>query len=259
MSPLKRRWSINMGRNRQEGRAYSVLKGILKFIIICFILLIPTSAFFLTCKLEEVVIEGNTRYTDDEIKKKIITQSTDGNTLLFYLRLKHQGIESIPFVEGIDVELINKNQVKIQVYEKVVIGCIEYMGGYMYFDKDGIIVESSNNKLEEVPFVTGLKFNKIVLHDQLKIQKEELFHIILNITQLIYKYELSVHTIGINSDNEVTLRMGDIKVLLGKRDIYDEQIAQLKDLIPKAGNKKLTIDMKNFKEGQNRIIAKPDE
>lgn len=243
--------------SRRKNRRYSLIKGIIRLIVICFIIFIPILIFFLTCNLEKVTIVGNTRYTEEDIKNKVINTSTDGNTILLYLRHKYGKIDNIPFVEHVDIELLNKNEVKIHVYEKVVTGCIEYMGGYMYFDKDGIIVESSNEKLDKVPFVSGLEFSKIVLYEKLEIQKEELFNIILNITQLIYKYELSVDTIKFNKDFEITLNLGDIEVLLGKRDTYDEQIAELKNLIPNAEGKKLTLDMKNFTEGQDRIIAKP--
>ena len=32
------------------------------------------------------------------------------------------------------------------------------MSSYMYFDKDGIVVESSSSQLDGVPWVTGLDF-----------------------------------------------------------------------------------------------------
>ena len=46
----------------------------------------------------------------------------------------------------------------ITVYEKAVIGYIRYMGCNMYFDKDGIVVESSTETFEKVPEIIGLKF-----------------------------------------------------------------------------------------------------
>jgi len=46
-------------------------------------------------------------------------------------------------------------------------------------------------------------------------------------------------------------------VLLGKRDTYDEQLAVLKEILPKAKGKKLEIDIKDYTEGQDKnIIAK---
>ncbi|MDF2587456.1 MAG: hypothetical protein K0S41_1297 [Anaerocolumna sp.] len=248
-----------MGQKADKNNGNRFLLRIMKLLLICLIVIIPTFVLFVTCRLKTVIVDGSSHYTNEELQQKVITKKTDGNTLLLYFRLKYGKVESIPFVEDIDIELVNKNTIKIHVYEKVITGCIEYMGGYMYFDKDGIIVESSSEKLNNVPFVTGLKFNSIVLYEKLEVQKESLFNVILNLTQLIQKYELDVETIRFNSDLEVTLKCGDVKVLLGKRDTYDEQIAELKDLLPSARGKKLIIDMVDFKEGQDKIIAKPEE
>lgn len=246
-----------MSRTRKNDHSYRFFKLIIKFLVAIFIILIPLSIFFMTCRLENITVEGNNYYSKEEIIEKVINKSTDRNTLLLYGRYKYDEVDSIPFVEEVRIEVINKNTVKIHVYEKVIIGCIEHMGGYMYFDSDGYIVESSNEKVDKVPFITGLQFSKIVLYDKLEIPKNELFLVILNITQLIYKYELDVNTIRFNKENEITLDCGNIKVLLGKRDTYDEQIAELKSLIPNAENKKLVIDLRTFTEGQDKVIAKP--
>jgi cell division protein FtsQ len=230
---------------------------IMKFLAVCFVAAVVVFAVLVTCRLKKVIIVGSNHYSSEEIKDKIITKTTDHNTILLYLRYKYGDKVNIPFVEDIDIELVDKNTVKIHVYEKVITGCIEFMSEYMYFDKDGIVVESSDKKLDDIPFITGLKFQEIVLYDKLKIKKDALFDVILNLTQLIQKYELDIEKINFNSDYEVTLYHGDIQVFLGKRDTYDEQLAELKNLLPSAEGKKLILDMKNFTEGQDKIIAKP--
>jgi len=247
----------NMREKRQEKQKNSILIKLKKILIFCFLSVLPLLALFYASRLETVIVEGSNHYTAEELEEKVFTKKTDSNTLLLFLRHKYGETESIPFIEHIDIEMVSLNTVKIQVYEKVITGCIEYMGGYMYFDKDGIIVESSSEKLDNIPFITGLSFNKMVLFEKLDTQKDEVFDTILNITQLIKKYELDVETIQFNSDLEVILYCGDMKVLLGKRDTYDEQIAELKNLLPKAPNERLILDMSNFTEGQDRIIAKP--
>lgn len=235
------------------------LLSLMKLLILCLVIIIPVFILFVTCRLDKVIVEGSSHYTNEELQDKVVTKKTDWNTILLYLRYKYGKVDSIPFVEDIDIELVNKNTVKIHVYEKVITGCIEFMGGYMYFDKDGIVVESSNEKLDEVPFITGLSFNQIILYEKLDVQKKSLFKVILNLTQLIKKFELKIDTIQFNSNYEVTLYSGDSKILLGKRDTYDEQIAELKNVLPNTEGKKLIVDMKDFKEGQNEIIAKPQE
>ena len=40
---------------------------------------------------------------------------------------------------------------KDSVYEKAVAGYVEYLDKYMYFDKDGTVVEASDTKRRESP------------------------------------------------------------------------------------------------------------
>lgn len=54
------------------------------------------------------------------------------------------------------------NKMNVAVYEKAIVGYISYMGCNMYFDKDGIVVESSSENYEDVPQITGLDFKSIV-------------------------------------------------------------------------------------------------
>ena len=72
-----------------------------------------------------------------------MTERYDFNTLYFYWRVKNNKIEEIPFIDTIEVNVISRNKVSIKVYEKDIIGYIKHLGYYLYFDKEGIVVESS--------------------------------------------------------------------------------------------------------------------
>lgn len=230
-------------------------------IFVLFVLFVFLAGFLLytTCNLKTVSITGSSHYSEKELKQEILSSKTDGNTILFYLRMKYGRKTSIPFVEDITVKFVDRNTVKLHVYEKPVIGCIQYMGSYMYFDKDGIMVESSEKKLGGVPFVTGLSFNSFVLHSKMDTNKKELFPVILGLTRLIQKFGLKVDTIQFSEDSQVLIKSGENEILLGKRDNYDEQMAELKNLLPEAKGKKVLINMRDFVEGQEKIVAKPIE
>lgn len=51
-----------------------------------------------------------------------------------------------------------------------------------YFDKDGIIVESTSETLPGVPKIAGLSFGHIVLHQPLPVEDISVFNEILNLT-----------------------------------------------------------------------------
>jgi cell division protein FtsQ len=234
----------------------SVLKRIgLHLLKLTVFLFIPVIVFIFTFKLNNITVTGSSRYDSGQILDRLINSEADNNTLIFYLKYKYFTDIRIPFVEKLSFELVDRNSINIRVYDKRIIGCIEFMGDYLYFDKDGIIVESTSNRLDDIPLIKGLKYQKIVLNEKLEVQKEELFDIILNLTQQIEKWELDVDTISFNEKYEVTVDLGDIKALLGKRSTYDEILAKLKNITLESKGKKLTIDMRT---GTDYFIAKPE-
>lgn len=227
-----------------------------KVLIFLIIIVIPAVLFIGFFHIKNVEVVGTQRYTADQIKGLVFQSKPDSNSLYLYLKYKFFKEKPIPFIEKIEVEMIKPNSVKLSVYEKMVAGCVEFMGEYLYFDKDGIVVESSSQRIDRVPMVKGLEFNEIILHEKLKVQKEELFDTIINLTQLINKYDLDVDIISFSSNYEVTLECGDNTVLLGKKDTYDEVIAELKSILKEADGMKLRIDMRNYVKGTDSIIAK---
>jgi cell division protein FtsQ len=242
--------------NKLQRKNNSVLKRLrLRLLKITVFLILPLVIFIYTFQLKNIAVTGSSRYDRDQIMERLISSEADKNTLIFYLKYKYVMDIRIPFVEKMSYELEDKNSISIRVYDKKIIGCIDFMGDYLYFDKDGIIVESTSNRLKDIPLIKGLKYQKIVLNEKLEVQKEELFDVILNLTQQIEKRELDIDTISFNNKYEVTVDLGDIKAILGKRSTYDEILAKLKNIIVEAKGKKMTIDMST---GTNYFIAKPE-
>lgn len=245
-----------MGSKRRNQN--SVLKRIGRRILGMFLIIgIPTAAFVLTFHLKNVTVVGTTRYTSQEITDMIIKEIPDKNALLLYLKYRYFTSPKIPFIEKVDIEMVDTHSVIVNVYEKRVTGCVEYLGEYLYFDKDGIVVESSSKHFMDIPQIKGLTFNKIILNEKLEVQKKELFDTILNLTQQIEKFELDVSTITFHSNYEVTLDCNKHKIMLGKRTTYNEVLAELKNILDKTEGMELTIDMRDYEEDTKAIFAKP--
>lgn len=241
---------------RLQRKKNSVLKRLgIRILKITVFIIIPIGIFMYIFQLKNITVSGSSRYKQEQIIERLLQSEADNNTVIFYLKYKYFMDIKIPFIEKMSFELTDKNTIKIRVYDKKIIGCIEFMGDYLYFDKDGIIVESTSNRLNDIPLVKGLKYHKIVLNEKLEVQKEELFEVILNLTQQIEKRELEVNTITFNNQYEVNVDCGDVKAMLGKRSTYDEILAKLKNIMVEAEGKKLTIDMRS---GTDYFIAKPE-
>jgi len=212
-------------------------------------------------RINHIVIEGSERYTEDEIREFLIKDKLDHNSVLLFLKCKYKEKPSIPFIQKMNLELVDKNTVKVTLYDKVIAGCVEYMGSYMYFDKDGIVEETSAKHEEGIPEVVGLKFTRIAMNEEIMIQKQSLFRVILDITKLIRQYELDVQKIAFNSDNEVTLYCGNSIALLGhgKDNYYDKQISNLGNMIKAAKGKAYQYDLRNYGGPEEDVIAIPNK
>lgn len=201
--------------------------------------------------IKEIEVEGNKRATAEEIKDYIFDKSYDTNTLVLYLKSKFEKKKSIPFVATYDIDMVSSTKVKVTIYEKDIVGYLQYMGSYMYFDKDGIVVESSSELIEDVPLVTGLNFDSIILNEKLPVYNEDVFDMILDLTQNIRKYKLVVDKIYISEEYESTLYIGKVKVLLGSSEDINQKLSDLYDMHKQLEGKSGTLDMKEVdKDGQ---------
>lgn len=235
----------------------SVVSVLLRISISLVLLLIVLSVFHAKCQLTSVTITNNTlSYSDEEIEELVFTSALDKYAVLFRIRWFLNPKESIPFVEKIDAELTDRNSIVLTVYEKRIIGCVQVMGQYFYFDRDGLVVESTLRRIEGVPLVTGLEFDSIVLHKNLKVQKTSMYNVILNLTRLVELYGIDVTKIVFLYDNSVVLQCGETEVRLGKKESYDLPLSALNEILDKLDEKNMVLYMENYNESNKDVIAK---
>ena len=202
--------------------------------------------------VENIYVEGNLHYTSDEIIQMVTGQRFGDNSLYLALKYRDRGIQDIPFIQTMDVDVLSPDTIKITVYEKSVAGYVKYLDRYMYFDRDGIVVEASVTKTEGIPEITGIDFNQVVLYEALPVENQDIFREILSITQILSKYGLSADKIYFDDTGEMTLYFGDVRARLGSEDNMEEKVARLQQLLPSAEGKKGVFRLENYSgSGEN--------
>ena len=227
-------------------RNNKVLRVLLTIVVIMAILCAVLVYLWKAYSITSVTVTGNSHYTEDEIKEMVFTGPYSYNSLVLSAIYRDRSIEDIPFIEKMDVDIVGADRVRINVYEKAVAGYVEYLGHYMYFDKDGIVVESSNRIMEGIPFVTGLSYDHVVLHEPLPVKDPKVFLTILNVTQLLEKYNISTDRIAFDSDMKITLYFGNARVSLGTDDFIDEKINEMQLLLPQLKGYSGVLHMENY-------------
>lgn len=230
--------------------------GFVILFLVLMIAMIGAGYVYNTYTVTNIYVEGNTHYTDEEIISMVMTDGFSHNSVYLAFQYRDKSIENIPFIEKMDVTIMSPDTIKINVYEKAIAGYIEYLGRYMYFDREGIIVESSQTPLSDVPKVMGLEFDYVVLHEKLPVENENVFEEILDITQLLSKYNLNAEKIFFDSDYNLYLYFGDVEVNIGTDENIDEKIIDLQYILPKLEGKKGILNMQEYTGSKDNITFK---
>ena len=239
-----------MWKKETKTKTVKKLIVVLATLAVLFILGLSFAGVF---RVRQVTVTGNAYYTKEEVVDLLLDEGSLQNTLLVYLRYKYQEHPEIPFVDDFEVTMDSWQSLKIRVYEKNMVGYVRYLGQDVYFDKDGIVVESSTQELEGIPQISGVTFDSLAIHQPLSVEDPTIFDTILSITKLLTKYDLDPDEIRFGAGGELFLQLGDVKVALGTGENLDEKISRLKQLEGDLKDKSGTLHMENYTDETTHI------
>ena len=217
-------------------------------------ILLAASYFVLThYAVKNVQVDGNKHYSAEEIKSMIMTGYFGDNSLYLSMKYKNKDIEGIPFVETMDVVVQSNDTIRITVYEKALAGYVQYLGRYMYFDNEGVVVEASKVATKGIPQVVGLDIDHVVLHEKLPVENNVIFQNILTITKLLNKYNVLCDKMQFDSNFNVTLGYEGVKVNIGALENLDEKLMQLPQILPSLEGRRGTLDLQNYTSDRKSI------
>ena len=225
-----------------------IVKIIIAFLLVVVLALLAVGGYLFVqnTTLTTIAVEGNEHYSDAEFLKLIFPKEEDRQTFRVWWNERQGEHEDIPFISRYEVTLTGLHSAEIMVYEKSIVACLEYMGSIMYFDKDGIVVESTEKNTEDVPIITGINFSQIVMYQPIVVENEKVFTAVLGLTQLLSLNELKSEKIYYNKNLDARLYMGDIKVELGGTKYMEEKILELRAMLPKLDGKAGTLYLDSY-------------
>ena len=230
-----------------------IIKRIIIILAVVLVALTGVSAYVFRAVSIEYI--GGTHYVPGELNNVIF--GSDNPNILFYMLFGKKD-KQIAFVQKYDVDVTWPDKLTVTVYEKPIVGYISYMGCNMYFDKDGIVVESSSAQYEGVPQIEGLEFKSIVLNSKLEIDNMDIFGSILDLTQAFDKYQLGIDKIYFDSSYNVTLYMDDVKIELGSVDDCTEKLFVLKQMENSLNGMKGTLYLSEYNGNNSSVIFKKE-
>ena len=131
----------------------------------CLAVVLGMGIYFLITdfSIQKIQISGNNTYTNAEIIEAMKEDGYIDNTLLMIAQNQIFDQTYLPFIEKVSMSYDDSHILKVKVKEKLRTGVFKYMNEYVYFNENGIAMESRNTLFEGVPVVTGVKFNEMNL------------------------------------------------------------------------------------------------
>ena len=160
---------------RNYGSKHHIGAGIAVAVVLLLAILL------LSVQIQNVTVTGSDRYSAKQVEDLLFTGRWGKNSAHAYFSDRFRPHIQIPFVEDYKIVFHNPFNVEVIIYEKSIVGYVSYMSSFMYFDKDGIVVESSGSQLPGVPWITGMEFGRIILHRPLPVDDKNIFEEILNL------------------------------------------------------------------------------
>lgn len=218
--------------------------------VILFLVLFFAAGFFYLKKthtVRNIIVTGNAHYTEKEIIDMVVKEGELFHNSFFLKQYYHKKtIEDIPFVSALEVEILDPETIRITVYEKALAGFVPYLDRYIYFDREGTVVESSKIRTEGIPEVSGLDFDHAVMYEPLPVDNPEVFAKVLDITKSLAKYELSADRISFDKNSNITLYFEDVRVRIGNGAYIDEKFSRMRSILPELTGMKGTLEMADF-------------
>ena len=226
------------------------------------LLLLLAIAAFVVVKVftvQNVEVEGNELYGSEQISSTVLNDEYSWNTLYVYLKYRFLDTETVPFIDTMEISIKDPHTLQIMVYEKGIIGYLfdPSSGKNVYFDKDGFVVELSNNIISGVPRIEGMQFEDIVLYEELPIRKDDLREL-LTLTQTLKRNELTPDSIIYGETYSPVLVYKDVRIQVGDETLLTQKVARIVKIMPTIRDLSGVLHLETWTEEATNIIFEKD-
>ena len=208
--------------------------------------------------VKNVKVEGNELYDENLIKTTVLNDEYSWNSLYVFLKYTFMDTDQLPFIDTMEITMEDPQTLKIKVYEKGMLGYlyIPAIEQNAYFDKDGIVIETSKRVIENVPRIEGLECNTVVLYEKLPIDSK-LLKQLLTLTQRLDGLEPDVIQYGVK--NAPILKYENVSVNMGSMKYLTQKVERIKKKLPMLEGMTGTLHLENWDEETTNVVFEKTE
>ena len=209
--------------------------------------------FFAYFKVDEVEVMGSSHYSEKEVRKMVLRGPLASNSVLAPLLYTKRETEDIPFVKGYVVNQVNRNTICISVKEEKPVGCIPYLDSYIYFDRNGIFIESSKKRNETIPYFDGISVKHVIKDEELPIKGKTVLNTAVALATIFQKNETIPDHIEFDENYQISLLYGDITVMLGKDEFLEDKMTRAVAILPLIAGRKGILHLESVTDTEKTI------
>lgn len=233
-------------------------------LILISVIVIALFVVFGLFHIRQVDVIGNEYYSAEEIEKMVMSDSMSENSL--YLTWKYSQPDAaadLIFLSAVDVTMVNPYHVQIKVYEKSIVGYLMYSGSMVYFDKDGVVVEISQEKRDGIPAYSGIDISEPKVSKLIPVADEAFRDDIISEAQMIQEIlgqnGIQPEEVHYDDKQQLILYFANNRVMLGDNSYMEEKLSNLQSLMPQMEELSGTLHMENYTAGTTTITFKKGE
>lgn len=203
-----------------------VIGCVLGLVVVIGILLSPVFA------LKSVAAEGASHYTAEQLCAMI--GLNEGDNILFFGKGKAaQALEQDPYIADAKLSMRVPDTIIIEVKERKVRGYVPYMGSYLYIDEAGRVLDVQEACHEALPVVKGLAFGSFTLGEVIPVENPEALDVVLQISQMMEKYELLdiVVEIDVSNPKSIHAYVNQVQIIFGDMENGDTKIRYMAEVM----------------------------
>ena len=217
---------------------------------------IALSVILMVFNLKKTVIYGNTKYSQEQIESFITRGRLGDNTFVMALKYHHRTVTDIPFIDQIDIDLVNASTVRVNIKEKEIAASIFHNGRNVYISRDGMIQTVSGRTAENTTMITGVTLTNPVMGEQIQAENQKGMSLALELLSALDKYGIHADSIDIDEKNSLTASFGNVKVRAGKGG-YDQKMFKLHQIVPYLEGRSGIISMTGYNYNGENIVLYP--
>ncbi len=123
---------------------------------------------------------------------------------------------------------------------------VKYLDTYMLIDKNNVVTGSATECPENLPEISGVSFDHIIVGKKFEPKDEEAYKYALKLVDCLKKNSLNVSEVYVADDLKASVYVGNVKILMGSDVNTEEKINDLRDFYDDLVQLNGTLDMQEL-------------